>query len=418
MPKKTTEKNNKGKKNNTTKSTVSRKVESKNTKIKKVEPIDNVEKVETNKSVVKVEKKGKIKNFIIESKNNTPFVVSVCIIVLLLAALILTLCMKRIPKTSDGDEIIATLNGKTITANELYESLKESYGTNTLIDIIDTYISDKEVTIKDEDEDYVNEIVDYYKDYADYYGVDLSTFLTNYVGLSGVSTEDEFREYVLEDYKKTLAVKKFIGDNADEKDLKEYYKNNYSDKLTAKHILIEVDPDAEDQEKADKEAYNKAVSLIEKLNKVDKDKLEDKFDKLAEENSDDTATYSNGGLIEDFSKSDVVEEFFNAANKLKDGEYTKEPVKTTYGYHIILKISSKPVEKYNDIKNDVKLAYAESLLTADSTLQITKWDELRKQYKLSIKDDNISKIYKSTIKNTTTTNTDEETKDDSTESEK
>ena len=35
---------------------------------------------------------------------------------------------------------------------------------------------------------------------------------------------DEFKEFVLRDYKKTLAVQKYIGEKADEKDLKNYYK--------------------------------------------------------------------------------------------------------------------------------------------------------------------------------------------------
>ena len=105
--------------------------------------------------------------------------------------------------------------------------------------------------------------------------------------------------------------------------------------------------------------------------------------------------------MEEFSKNEVVESFWKASKELKDGEYTKEPVKSTYGYHIILKISSTPVEKYKDIKEDVKTAYAESLLADDSTLFAKKWDELRKKYKLSIKDDLMKKAYKKTLEEST-----------------
>lgn len=408
MPKNTTKKNTKG-----TKSTASKKVETKKTPVKKVEtkkaevkkvPAKVTEKKVEVKEVVKTKKgkkESKVKVLIAKLMDNTPFVVAACVVVLLLAALILVLCLKRVPKTSNGDEILATINGKTITANELYEALKEKNGTEELVSIIDSYIADKEVEITDEHKEYVKEVVDYYKEYAEYYGVDLATFLANYVGLTGITTEDEFSEYVLEDYKKTVAITNYIGEKASEEDLKEYYKENYSDKLTVKHILIEVDAEAEDQDTADEEAYEKAKDLIEELNDTSSKKLDSKFEELAEDNSDDTATYSNGGLIEDFSKNDVVEEFWEAAYELEDGEYTSKPIKTSYGYHIILKVSSTPVEEYKDVKEDVKKSYAESLLNEDSTLFAAKWDELRKEYKLSIKDDIIKKAYKKTVEEAT-----------------
>ena len=392
MPNKKPEKNSKGKKN--VAKNYSAKNNNKNVKTNKV--IEKVEKTEKKENIEVVkplkEKKGEC-----ELRNNTPFIIAVCCCVILLCALILTLCVRRIPKVKNGDEVLASLKGKNITAQTLYEELKEENGTTALLNIVDDYIANKEVKVAKEDKEYVQEVVDYYKQYAEYYNTDLKTFLANYVGLSNISTEEEFFDYVLNDYKKTLAVKKFIGDQASEEDLKNYYKENYSDKLTVRHILIQVDSEEEDQEKAEEEALEKAKKLIKKLKDVDSKKLEDKFAELAKDNSDDTGTYSNGGLFEDFSKKDVVEEFWEASEKLKDGEYTKEPVKTTYGYHIIYKVGSKDKEKYKDVKEQVKKEYAESLLNEDSNLQITKWAELRKQYKLSIKDDDMKKAYKKLI---------------------
>lgn len=406
MPKKEVEKNSKGKNTKAIEKDKNKAVVKKSVS-KNVEVIDNV--------TPKVEKKGKC---MCKLTNNTPFMISICVIVILLAALIYCGFSRRIPKVKNSDEVIATLKGKKITAQDLYQELKEENGTNSLINAVDEYIASKEVKITKDDEKYAQEVVDYYKEYANYYNTDLKTFLANYVGLSNISTEKEFYDFVLKDYKKTLAVQKFIGDKASEDDLKKYYKENFSDKLTVKHILIQVDSDAEDKDKADKDAYNKAVELINTLKKTDSKKLEKKFETLAKENSDDTETYSNGGLIEDFSKKDVVEEFYNAANKLKDGEYTTKPVKTTYGYHIILKISSTPVEKYNDIKDQVKTEYAKSLLNADSTLQVSEWDKLRSEYKLSIKDSEVKKAYEKTIKNALKTDNSKDSKDTESDSKK
>lgn len=419
MPKNTEEKNTKGKKTVTgktaskkttapSKKSVSAKktekvvkkpeVKKETTVVKEVEKVEKVEKVETVKPQKRLEKKGQFNDIIEKVTEDTPLVIALCVILILIALLIFVSCNKRIPKTSKGEEIVATIKGKTFTADDLYQGLKEKYGTDALINLIDEYITEKEVTITKEDKEYVQEVVDYYKNYADYYKVDLATFLSNYMGLSGISDEDGFYDFVMKDYKKSLAVQKFIGDNAKEEDLKKYYKENYSDSLTVKHILIQVDSSNEDSDAADKEAYNKAVEVINKLNDTDSDNLNSKFDELAQEYSDDTATYSNGGLIENVTKTSVEESFFNAANSLKDGKYTDKPVKTSYGYHVILRISSTKAKEYKEIKDEVKLAYAKSLLSADSSLQVTKWDELRKQYKLSIKDDNIKELYEKVIK--------------------
>ncbi len=388
-----------------------KKTEEKNKKTKKAtekpQAKKETKKVVKEEVVVRKEEKGSL-------LDNTPFVISTCIAIILLSSLIFSIVYLRIPTTKDGKQVLATLKGKTITADDLYKTLKDQNGTTELVNMIDEYIAEKEVKITKDDKKYVQEVVDYYKDYAEQYKTDLKTFLTNYVGLSGISTEDEFYDFVLKDYKKSLAVSQYVGDKATEKELKEYYKNNYSDSLTVKHILVQVDSDAEDSEKADKEALERAKEIIKKLDKVDSKDLDSKFEKYAKEYSDDTQTYNNGGLIEDFQKKDVEENFYNAAKKLKNGKYTAEPVKTSYGYHIILKVSSEKVKPYKEIKAEVKKAYANEKLAADSTLQVTAWDELRKEYKLSIKDTKVKKAYEKTIKDSTKTtdsNDDEKTEE-------
>lgn len=58
------------------------------------------------------------------------------------------------------------------------------------------------------------------------------------------------------------------------------------------------------------------------------------FAELAKENSTD-GTAQNGGELGYFAKADVVPEFAEAAFDLKEGAYTKEPVKTQFGFHVI-----------------------------------------------------------------------------------
>ena len=93
------------------------------------------------------------------------------------------------------------------------------------------------------------------------------------------------------------------------------------DVIKARHILV----DSED----------KAKELIDQLdNGAD-------FATLAEENSTDTGSAADGGELGYFAvtgktTSKMVTEFTEAAEGLDVGEYSKEPVKTQYGYHIIL----------------------------------------------------------------------------------
>ena len=200
MPKKTSKKNNKGAKV----AEVTKTKETKKVEVTKDVKAKEVSEKKVKKATNKKKGNGKIKAIIAEVSKNTPFVIALCAVVILIAALIFALCVKRVPKTSKGEEILATVKGETITANDLYESLKESYGTDSLINLIDKYIANKEVEITKENEEYVDEVVDYYKEYAEYYKVDLATFLASYVGLTGIETEEQFRNYVLEDSKKHL----------------------------------------------------------------------------------------------------------------------------------------------------------------------------------------------------------------------
>ena len=374
--------------------------------VKKVEKevVPEVKVEEVKPEIIKTSRPKSTRNdgFVSKTKKNIlknweerrEFVIA-CIIIAILAVIIVLLALcKRIPKTKNGEEVLASVDGLTVTSDKLYQDLKNQYGTTNVINMIDEYIANDYVKkLTKDDEKYVNQVVDYYKQYAEYYGASFEDFLSQYVGIQGVTNEKEFRAYVTKDYKKTLAVKKYIGSTISEEELKKEFNENYKEKLTVRHILIEVN-----DETSEEDAKKKAEDLINQLNEVkdDADKLEKKFKDLAYDNSDDKASYEDGGLFKDFSKSGVDEAFYNASKKLKKGEYTAEPVKSQYGYHVILKVSSK-TNKYKDVKETIKKDLAEKKLNEDSTLQVKSWDKLRKKYKLKINDTDVEKAYKKTV---------------------
>ncbi len=87
------------------------------------------------------------------------------------------------------------------------------------------------------------------------------------------------------------------------------------DQVKARHILLESEADAR--------------AVIEALNKGGD------FARLASEKSTGPSAAS-GGDLGWFSKGQMVPEFSDAAFAMEPGKYTKEPVKTQFGWHVIL----------------------------------------------------------------------------------
>ena len=124
-----------------------------------------------------------------------------------------------------------------------------------------------------------------------------------------------------------------------EADVKKAYDTDllkYREVLTS-HILFTVKSDSNAEGLEDGEALAKAKDIITKL------EAGADFADLAKEYSMDGTAANGGALTEYASKvnSPYVEPFTDALLKLKVGEYTKEPVKTDYGYHVILATDEK-----------------------------------------------------------------------------
>ncbi|MBO5529936.1 MAG: peptidylprolyl isomerase [Bacilli bacterium] len=301
----------------------------------------------------------------------------------IMAGLLLTTgCGKT--KLKNGEEVAIKVNGKNITADTLYNELRKKYAKNIIVDDIDKKIF--EVMYKDDKdiEDKVTKQIEYIKNqYSDNY----EETLKNY----GYEDEDELKDQLRLNFQREQAVDDYIKDNITEKELKKYYDEEVVGDISAKHILIKVKSATDSEGLEDEEAKKKAKELIKKL-----DDGED-FDKLAKENSNDPGSASNGGDLGYFNKGDMVKEFEEAAYDLRINEYTKEPVKTSYGYHIILKTGEKEKGKYNKIKKDLKKDLVDKKKEEDKTITITSLDEIRKNYKLKFKDSKLKKIYKEYI---------------------
>jgi peptidyl-prolyl cis-trans isomerase C len=85
----------------------------------------------------------------------------------------------------------------------------------------------------------------------------------------------------------------------------------------ARHILVKQEAEAK--------------AIIAQLNKNPK-----AFEALAKEKSVDPGAKENGGDLGWFDAQGMVPEFGAAVAKLEKGKFTEEPVKSDFGYHVIL----------------------------------------------------------------------------------
>lgn len=121
---------------------------------------------------------------------------------------------------------------------------------------------------------------------------------------------------------------KFVQSTVTDSEVKAAYEEKFADfqgtaELNAAHILVEKEEEARD--------------IIKQLEGGAD------FAELAKEKSTGPSG-PNGGDLGFFGKGQMVPEFEQAAFGLKQGEFTKEPVKTQFGYHVILNKEARSQE--------------------------------------------------------------------------
>ena len=310
--------------------------------------------------------------------------------------LLMTGC-KKIPTLQDGKQIVVEINGKQFTAEEFFDELKEISGTGVLINLVNNYITSQELT-DEMKEDAKKQAQSYYDALYASYSSDWNNFLTYY----GYTSGDDFLAYLQESYMQSTAIEQYVrNDVITDEEIQTYYDENIYGEITVRHILIspDVDDDATDEEieEAEATALEKAKELITQIQ--NSENLEEDFTNLAKENSDDTGTANQGGLLENITnESGLVEEFWEAANDLEVGEYTTEPVKTKFGYHIIYKVSQKEKPSLDSVKDKV-LDDLVSELLSETNAESVYWAGLREKYNMVIYDDIIKDSYDAAMKN-------------------
>lgn len=318
-----------------------------------------------------------------------------------LAVLGLTSGCGKVSTLPNGDDALVSFSNTNlgISAGDLYSEVKGT-ALSKLIDMIDTKILLDKYPDKSSDADkYVNEQYDLIKtNFKDDKGkFDEESLKEQIYAYYGITDIDKFKDIIRLNYYRTEAVNDYAKKSVTDKQIQKYYDENVYGDISCKHILITPavtdDMSDEDKTKADKEALQKAKDIIKKL------KNGESFDDLAKEYSDDTSNKDKGGDLGYFNTGDMLEEFEKAAFALKKGKYTTTPVKTKYGYHIILKTDEKEKPSLEDKKEEIISTLVSEAKSNDTALSINALVELRKEYGMNIEDDEMSKLYSTYISN-------------------
>jgi foldase protein PrsA len=285
----------------------------------------------------------------------------------LCVALALTACSDTSGETTtdtiNQEGVVATVNDKAITQEQFDETLQSykmmvesQYGEgswdteisagqtmgsyyesslldNMILELLMVEAAGKEgITMTDED---LQTQMDEFKAYFDT-DEEYKTFLDE-----KAMTED----YLKESLKKEFLINSFLSIKIEnlqpaDDELKTIFDDlKMNQQVRARHILVNTEEEAK--------------AVIDRINKGEK------FEDVAKELSVDTASGANGGDLDYFSYTDMVQPFSDAAFSMEIGDMS-DPVKSDFGYHII-EVTDKKVD--------------------DTVTLETKKDELTEYYK-------------------------------------
>lgn len=324
------------------------------------------------------------------------------ILLVAIVACLLCGCEKTIPKLDNGEEAVVSFkDGSMISVKELYDELKDSYATQTLIDMIDKKILTEKYKDKKKDaEEYASSNIEQVKTYytdenGKYDEAALINALNQYYGYTSI---EEYEENLQVNYYRNQAIEAYAKTLIKENDIKKYYKDEIVGDREVSHIQIipEVKDSMTDDEKkkAEDDALAKAKEVITKLKKGEK------FEALAKEYSSDDATKDKGGSLGYINKGTYgSDEFDKEVYSLELGKYSTTPVKTSDGYEIVYVTKEKDKKSLEKVRDDIVETLAKKSIEEDATIQINALKELRKEYGVDIIDADINKDYNKKMTN-------------------
>lgn len=386
--KKTQEKNNKKKaEEKVVKNSVKDKKVVKNVKEEKKEVITKkVETVKPEKVKIKKEKNNEKLVTLFKKVDDKRFGIILFVVGFLIATLLFRCILwpDRIATLKDGTQPIATLNEKTITADDLYENMKSYYSVNVLLNEIDDIILSKKYKETDEMNEEIKSTAEYYYSmYEKQAGYTKEQFLSEY----GFASEDSFLDNLRLDYRRNKYYEEYVLSLITDKEVEKYYKDDVFGDVDSKHILVSVAKD-DKEGLSDEEAKKLANEIIKKLDSGTS------WDDVVKEYKDQITSEDLG--YNAFNAS-LESAYLKECKDLKVGTYSKSPVLTSYGYHIVYKKAQKDKPELDSVKDDVKDILAKEKKENDTNLYYKALIKLRADSKLEFNDTKLKDEYKTYV---------------------
>ena len=288
----------------------------------------------------------------------------------------------RIATLKDGTQPIVNLKNGVITADDLYESMKSFYSIKALLNDVDDKILTEKYPSNDEMESSVQKTANYYFEvYEKNYGYAKDKFLSEY----GFASEADFIDNLRLDYRRNKYYEEYVLGLITDKEIQKYYDDEVFGDVDSKHILVST----KSGDVSSDDAKALANEIIGKLNKGTSwdDVIKEYKDKIIEE---DLGYNAFNAALE--------ASYLQECKKLAVNTYSKTPVLTSYGYHIVYKKAQKEKPKLEDVKDDVKEAIANEKKSADENLYNKALVKMRDEAEIDFKDTKFLEQYKEYIK--------------------
>ena len=221
-------------------------------------------------------------------------------------------------KSSNGEDVVYSVNGEDVTTSEFYDDLYESGGIGTVASLFQRAVIEQAVEETSDMKTYANSqssiiIQNYQYQYPSTY----QTVLGDTLKSLGYDGYDDLKQYLI-DYQKLLKLSE------------DYAKENFDD-LQIRHIsyiLVKFSDDSEKSATANEDESSRMEKVDDALASGDS------FATVATNYSEDTSTASSGGELGviDKNTSNLDSAFLEAALSLKEGETSDWIYSSSFGF--------------------------------------------------------------------------------------
>ena len=277
-----------------------------------------------------------------------------------------------ISQLKNGEEKVVSIDNYTITADTLYESLKNMGSVYIIINEIDAKILDNLYETTDEMIEEVTSEANYYLNTAsNYYGYSVTAFLSS----NGFTSFEDFKNNLILEYKRNLYLTDYLKKEITEEEIKNFY-NNLTGAMSGKYILID-DLDTTKKILADLKSGKTYSEIINAYN----DKINIKALKNIE------------------FDSNIEDEIYEELKNLEVNSYSNNYFNLNDKYVVVFKDDEIEKASLKGLNERIKIYLAEEKINQDDgTIANEILNDLREKYNLHFFDTSIEKEYLNYLK--------------------